>query len=71
MINKFLSVGYIFMPEMHLIQLGLPYNVCGAFTKNKEEIKIFRETGDLRYIYQNELDQACFNMIWLTEILMT
>ena len=48
------------MSEMHLIQLRLPYSVCGAFTKNKEGIKIFIETGDLRYIYQNELDQACF-----------
>ena len=34
------------MSEMHLIQLRLPYSVCGAFTKNKEGIKIFLETGD-------------------------
>ena len=28
--------------------------------KNKERIKKIKETGDLRYIYQNELDKACF-----------
>ena len=29
-------------------------------TKNKERIQKFKETGDARYIYQNELDKACF-----------
>ena len=28
--------------------------------KNKERIQKFKETGDPRYIYQNELDKACF-----------
>ena len=28
--------------------------------KNKERIQKFKETGDSRYIYQNELDKACF-----------
>ena len=28
--------------------------------KNKKIIKKFKETGDSRYIYQNELDKACF-----------
>ena len=27
---------------------------------NKQKIQKFKETGDLRYIYQNELDKACF-----------
>ena len=30
------------------------------FTKNKERIKKFKETGDTSYIYKNELDKACF-----------
>ena len=30
------------------------------FTKNKERIQKFKETGDSRYIYQNELYKACF-----------
>ena len=44
------------MPEMHLRQPGFTYSACGPFTKNKE----FKETGDSKYIYQNELDKACF-----------
>ena len=28
--------------------------------KNKERIHKFKQTGDSRYIYQNELDKACF-----------
>ena len=45
---------------MHLRQPGFTYSPCGPFTKNKERIKKFIETGDSRYIYQNELDKACF-----------
>ena len=30
------------------------------YVKNKERIEKFKETRDLRYIYQNELDKACF-----------
>ena len=48
------------MPEMHLRQPGFTYSACGPFTKNKERIQKFKETGDSRYIYQNELDKACF-----------
>ena len=28
--------------------------------KNKERIQKFKETGDTKYIYRNELDKACF-----------
>ena len=49
-----------FMPEMHLRQLGFTYSACGLFTKNKEGIQKFKETGDSLYNYQNELDKACF-----------
>ena len=48
------------MSEMHLRQLGFTYSACGPFRKTKERIQIFKETGDSRYIYQNELDKACF-----------
>ena len=58
--NKFLLAGDKFMPEMHLRQPGFTYIACGQFTKNKERRKRFKETGDWRYIYQNELDKACF-----------
>ena len=45
---------------MHLRQPGFTYSACGPFTKNKERIQKFKETGDSRYIYQNELDKPCF-----------
>ena len=48
------------MPEIHLGQIGFTYSACGPFTKNKERIQKFKETGDSRYIYQNELDKACY-----------
>ena len=59
-INKFLLAGDNFMPEMHLRQPQFTYSACGTFTKNKERIRKFLETGDSRCIYRNELDQACF-----------
>ena len=48
------------MPEIHLKQHGFTYSACGPFTKNKERIQKFKETGDTSYIYKNELDKACF-----------
>ena len=48
------------MAEMHLIKLGFTYSAYGPFTKNNERIQKFKETGDSPYIYQKELDKACF-----------
>ena len=48
------------MSEMHLGKPGFTYSPCGPFTKNKERIQELEKTGDSRYIYQNELDKACF-----------
>ena len=45
---------------MHLRQLQFICNAGGPFTTNKERIQKFKETGDSRYIYRNELDKACF-----------
>ena len=59
-INTFLLAGDKFMPKIHLRQPGLTYSACGPFTKRKERIQKFKETGDSRYIYKNELDKACF-----------
>ena len=50
MVNNFLLVGGKFMPEMHLRQLGV----------TKKRIQKIKERRDLRYIYQNELNKACF-----------
>ena len=59
-INKFLLTGDKFMPKMHLRQPQFTYSACGPFTKNKERIQKFKQTGDSRYIYKNQLDKACF-----------
>ena len=46
MIIKFLLAGDKFMPEMHLKQPAFTYSACGPFTKNKEIIQKFADTGD-------------------------
>ena len=68
-VNKFLLTGDKFMPEMHLRQRGFTYSACGPFTKSKERIQKFKETGDASYIYKNELERHAFNMIRLMETL--
>ena len=59
-VNEFLLAGDKFMPEMHLKQPVFTYSSCGAFTKKKERIQKFKQTGGTNYIYKNELDKACF-----------
>ena len=59
-INKFLLAGDKFMPEMHLRQPQFTYSACGPFTKHKQRIQKFKETGDTNCLYKNELDKACF-----------
>ena len=49
-VNKFLLTGDKFMPEIHLRQPQFTYSACGPFTKNKEKIQKFKETGDSGYI---------------------
>ena len=45
-INKFLLPGHKFLPDMNLRHPGLTYSACGSFTKNKERIQKFKETGN-------------------------
>ena len=49
-----------FMPEMHFKQSSFTYSACGLFTKNKERIERFMQTGNTDFIYKNELNKACF-----------
>ena len=70
MVNKFLLGGDKFMYEMHLKEPGFTYSACGLFTKNKDRIQNFKETGDTRYIFAKmNLIKLAFNIIWLIEIL--
>ena len=48
------------MPEMHLKQPGFIYSACCPFTKNKERIQKFNETGDTSYIYKHDMPYGDF-----------
>ena len=48
-INKILLTGYQFMREMHLKQPGFTYSPCGPFTRNRQQIDKFMQTGDTNY----------------------
>ena len=58
--NTFLLAGDKFMSDMHLKQPRVTYSARGPFTKNRKRIQKFKQTGDTKYIYKNELDKACF-----------
>ena len=57
-LNKVLLAGDKFMPEMHLKQPGFTYSARSPFTKNKERIEKSMQTGNIDFIYKNELDKA-------------
>ena len=59
-INKCLLAGDKFMLEKHLRQPRFVYSAFGPFTRHKERIKKFKQTGNMHYIYRNELNKACF-----------
>ena len=44
-INKLLLAGDRFIPEMHLRHSGFTCSACEPFTKSKERIQKFKETG--------------------------
>ena len=58
--NKFLLAGDKFMPGMKFKEPGFTYPACGPFTRNKQRIRKFMQTGNTNYIYKNDLDKACF-----------
>ena len=63
-VKKFLLVGDTFMPEIHLKQPGFTYSTCGPFTKSKERIEKFMQTGNTNFIKMN-LIRLVVNMVWL------
>ena len=60
-VNKFLLAGDKFMPELHLRQPGVTCSSCRPFSKHCEKVQKFRETGNLKHIYKNEIDKAHFS----------
>ena len=67
------------MTEMYMRYPGSRYSACWSFTKSKAKIQKFKETGDPRYIYKNDLEKVCFQhdmgygnlMIYQEEQLLT
>ena len=59
-VHRFFLTDNKFIPEMHLKQPRLTYSACRPSTKNKERIQKFKETGDTKRLYKNELYKACF-----------
>ena len=55
-IHKCLLTGDKFMLELHLKQPGFSI----VLLDHGERIEKFRETGNLKHLYRNELDKACF-----------
>ena len=51
-VNNFSFVGDKFMPEMHLKQSGFTYS-GSPFTKSKERIEMFMQTGNTDFFYRN------------------
>ena len=60
-VNSFLLSVDKFMFEMHLRKPAFMYTTGGSFTKKKKKrIQKFEEAGGSGYIYQNQVDEACF-----------
>ena len=68
-VNKLLLEGDKFVPEMRLNQPSFTYKACSPFTKNKESIQKFMQTGNTNYIFRNDVEKACFDMVWLMIII--
>ena len=64
-VNKLLSAGDKFMPEIYLRLPGFTCSSRGPFKKKKK----FKETSHLRYIIKENYIKLLFNMTWLMEIL--
>ena len=48
------------MPGFYSKQPGFTYSTCGSFIKHCERIENFMETGNLKYLYRNELEKTSF-----------
>ena len=70
-VNMFLLAGDKFMTGMHLRQPEFTDSACGPFTRNKQRIQKFMQTGDTNCIYKNNWIKLVFSMIWLMDNLKT
>ena len=58
-LNKIPLLGSLLMHAIKMSEIVNKFS-CGPCTKIKNKLKKFKETGDSRYIYQQELGKACF-----------
>ena len=51
-----------YQQEINLCQKckGFTQSACGPFTRGKQRINVFKETGYSRYIHRNKFYEACF-----------
>ena len=68
-VNKFLSAGDKFMPEMHLKQPGLLRALVNHLIKTKKEFKNLQKQDIPTIFTKMNLISLAFNMTWLMEIL--
>ena len=59
-VNKFLLAGDTFMPKLHLRQPRFTNSACRSFSKHRDRIQKFKENGNLKHLYRNEIDKTCF-----------
>ena len=59
-LKNFLLTGDKSMPELHSKQTGFTYSTYGPLTKHCEGIQKLSKTSNLKHLYRNELDEACF-----------
>ena len=68
-VNKLLSAGDKFMPELHLRQPGFTYSACRPFTINKVGIKNLNKQEIHDILIKTNQVKLVFNMTWLMDIL--
>ena len=68
-VNRLLSAGDKFMPEMYLRQPGFTYSTYGLFTKNKERFKNLKKQEIHNIFIKTNYIKLVFNTTCLMEIL--
>ena len=46
------------MSELYLKQAEFTHSTCGQFTIHREKNEKFRENGNLKHLYRNELEKV-------------
>ena len=59
-INKFLLTADKFTPELHFKQPGFTCSASRPITRHRERTQKFIGKRNLKHLYRNELDKACF-----------